>query len=58
MDKLLDVKQVALKLNVCPRTVFNYIRQDILKPVRIGGQKKTGRVYIPIEQIEKLLNQR
>jgi len=58
MEKLLNVNQVALKLNVCRRTVFNYIRQGILKTVKIGGQKKAGRIYIPAEQIKRILKKR
>ena len=58
MEKLLNVKQAALELNVCRRTVFNYIRQGILKTVKIGGQKKAGRIYISADQIDKILRKR
>ena len=53
--KMLTIKETAEMLRISQRTVFNYFRVGLLKPVRVGGVKKTGKNLIPIEQIEKLL---
>jgi len=56
--KVLTIKETAEMLRISQRTVFNYIQAGFLKPVRVGGIKKTGKNLIPIKQIEMLLNQR
>jgi len=56
--KMLTIKETAEMLRISQRTVFNYIQAGLLKPVRVGGIKKTGKNLIPIKQIETLLNQR
>lgn len=53
--KLLTIKETAWTLRVSERTIFNYIEQGKLKPVKLGGVHKTGKNLIPIEQIETLL---
>jgi len=55
MNEQLTVKETATILRVSPRTVFNYIKQGILSPIKIGGIKKTGKNLIPRIQIENLL---
>jgi len=52
----LTIDETAEYLRVCQRTVFNYIKQGLLNPVRIGGQKKTGRVLLPKSEIINLLS--
>jgi excisionase family DNA binding protein len=54
-ERLLTIAETAKRLRVCQRTVFYYIEQGKLKPVKLGGTKKTGKNLIPVEQIEKLL---
>ncbi|RKY51917.1 MAG: DNA-binding protein [Candidatus Neomarinimicrobiota bacterium] len=54
--KMYTTKETAEVLRVCLKTVFNYIKEGRLKPVRIGGTKKTGRTLIPKSEIEKLLS--
>jgi predicted site-specific integrase-resolvase len=56
--RLLTIAETAEMLRVCQRTVFYYIEQGKLKPVKLGGIKKTGKNLIPVEQIETLLKQR
>ena len=53
--KMYTTKETAEILRVNIKTVFNYIKQGKLKPVRIGGTKKTGKTLIPHTEIEKLL---
>ena len=53
--KMYTTKETAEILRVNIKTVFNYIKQGKLKPVRIGGTKKTGKTLIPQSEIEKLL---
>ena len=37
-DELLTPRQVALKLQICTRTVRNHVRAGVLpQPVRLGG---------------------
>jgi len=54
--KMYTTKETAEILRVSLKTVFNYIREGRLKPVRIGGNKKTGKTLIPKSEIEKLLS--
>ncbi|PIS28173.1 MAG: hypothetical protein COT43_06930 [Candidatus Marinimicrobia bacterium CG08_land_8_20_14_0_20_45_22] len=54
-ENLLSVKDAAERLGVSVRSVFAYIQQGLLKPVRIGGTKKAGKTYVTTESIEKLL---
>lgn len=54
-NQMLTVKEVAGRLRVCERTVYTYLKQGLLKPVRLGGTKKTGRNLIPAQQVEDLL---
>ena len=54
-EKMLTIAETAKRLRVCQRTVFYYIEQGKLKPVKIGGIKKTGRVYVPKAEIERIL---
>ena len=54
-EKLYTTQETAEILRVSLRTLFNYIKQGKLKPVRIGGTKKTGKTLIPQSEIEKLL---
>jgi len=53
--KMLTIKETAEVLRLSQRTIFNFIYQGKLKPVRLGGIIKTGKNLIPVEQIEKLL---
>ena len=53
--KMYTTKETAEILRVSLKTVFNYIHEGRLKPVRIGGTKKTGKTLIPQSEIEKLL---
>ena len=55
--KMYTTQETAEILRVNIKTVFNYIKQGKLKPVRIGGIKKTGKTLIPKSEIEKLLKQ-
>lgn len=55
MKEQLTIKEAATTLRVSTRTIFNYIRQGILSPIKIGGIKKTGKNLIPMDQIENLL---
>jgi len=52
---MLTIAETAEMLRVSQRTVFNFIYRGKLKPVKLGGVKKTGKNLIPVEQIEKLL---
>jgi predicted site-specific integrase-resolvase len=54
-NDLLTIQDAAKALGVCVRTAFSYVKQGMLKTVRIGGIKKAGRVYVPKAEIEKLL---
>lgn len=54
--KMYTTKETAEILRVNIKTVFNYIHEGRLKPVRIGGTKKTGKTLIPKSEIEKLLS--
>jgi|UPI00039DB686 excisionase family DNA binding protein len=54
-NDLITVREAAKALGVCERTVFNYVRQGLLKAVKVGGIKKAGRVYIPKAEIERIL---
>ena len=56
MEKYYTTQETAKILRISLKTVFNYIEQGKLRPVRIGGQKKTGKNLIPESEIEKLLN--
>lgn len=38
MDKLLTIKDVADILNVTKRTIYNYIQDNKLKPIKVGGK--------------------
>lgn len=49
------IKDAARALGVCERTAFSYVKQGLLKAVRIGGIKKAGRVYVPKAEIERIL---
>ena len=53
--KMYTTKETAEILRVSLKTVFNYIKEGRLKPVRIGGTKKTGKTLIPQSEIEKFL---
>lgn len=55
--RFLTIKETAWTLRVSQRTVFNYIEQGKLKPVKLGGVSKTGKNLIPVEQVEKLIKQ-
>ena len=55
-ENLLSVKDTAERLGVSLRSVFAYIQQGKLEPVRIGGTKKAGKTYITIKSIEKIIN--
>jgi len=56
MKELLTIQDAADTLRVSTRTIFNYIREKKLNPVKIGGTKKAGKTYIPQKEIKKLLN--
>jgi len=55
MNEQMTIKEAAEILRVSPRTIFNYIKQGLISPIKIGGVKKTGKNLIPKEQIENLL---
>jgi len=52
---LLTIQDAARALGVCERTAFSYVKQGLLKAVKIGGIKKAGRVYVPKAEIERIL---
>jgi len=54
-DDLLTIKDAAKALGVCERTAFTFVKQGLLKAVRIGGVLKTGRVYVPKSEIDRIL---
>lgn len=54
-NDLMVIKDAARALGVCERTAFSYVKQGLLKAVRIGGIKKAGRVYVPKAEIERIL---
>ncbi|MBU1682893.1 helix-turn-helix domain-containing protein [Patescibacteria group bacterium] len=54
-SELLTIAETADYLRVSQRTVFNYIKQGYITPVRIGGTKKTGRVLVPRKELSKLI---
>ena len=56
--RMLTTKEAARELRVTVRTVFKYIKQGTIKPVRIGGIKKAGKTLIPVSEIQKLLKER
>jgi len=56
MEKYYTTQETAKILRISLKTVFNYMEQGKLKPVRIGGKKKTGKTLIPESEIQKLLN--
>jgi len=56
MEKYYTTQETAKILRISLKTVFNYIEQGKLKPVKIGGTKKTGKNLIPESEIQKLLN--
>ena len=56
MEKYYTTQETAILLRISLKTVFNYIEQGKLKPVKIGGTKKTGKNLIPESEIQKLLN--
>jgi len=53
--KALTIRETAEILRVSERTIFNYLRQGLLKSIKVGGTKKVGKHLIPIERVEKLL---
>lgn len=53
--ELVTTKETANILGVSIKSVYNYIRQNKLKCVRLGGTKKAGRTYIHIEEIKRFL---
>jgi excisionase family DNA binding protein len=53
--ELYTVKETARLLRISERTVFNYLKQGLIKPIRIGGTRKAGKTLIPAKEIEKLL---
>lgn len=55
-NKFYTTKETAEILRVNLKTIFNYIRQGKIKPVRIGGNKKTGKTLIPQSEIDKILS--
>lgn len=55
MKDHLTISESATILRVSTRTIFNYIRQGIITPIKIGGTKKTGKNLIPRDQIENLI---
>jgi len=56
-DDLLTIQDAARALGVCERTAFSYVKQGLLKAVRIGGTKrKAGRVLIPKVEINRILS--
>jgi len=54
-NDLLTIQDAARALGICERTAFSYVKQGLLKAVRIGGIKKAGRVYVPKAEIERIL---
>jgi len=56
MEKYYTTQETAKILRISLKTVFNYIGQGKLKPVKIGGIKKTGKTLIPESEIQNLLN--
>lgn len=54
-NDLLTIQDAARALGVCERTAFTYVKQGLLKAVRVGGVKKSGRVYIPKVEIDRIL---
>ncbi|MFA5728194.1 MAG: helix-turn-helix domain-containing protein [Candidatus Neomarinimicrobiota bacterium] len=54
-NDLLTIQDAAKALGISERTAFSYVKQGTLKAVKIGGIKKTGRVYIPKSEIDRIL---
>lgn len=55
MEKYYTTQETAKILRISLKTVFNYIEQGKLKPVKIGGTKKTGKNLIPESEIKNLI---
>ncbi|NPE31461.1 helix-turn-helix domain-containing protein [Methanococcoides sp. SA1] len=55
IDYLKTPRQAASIIGCCEKSVYNFIKQNKLKPVRIGGIKKAGRTYVHIKEIEKFM---
>ena len=53
--QLKSVKETANMIGCCEKSVYNYIKLNLLNPVRIGGIKKAGRTFIHVEEIERFL---
>lgn len=56
--RLLTTQETADLLRVTTRTVFNYIKEGRLKPVKIGrkpGGFRPGKVLIPQDEVDKLI---
>ena len=54
-NDLVTTKQAADLIGCCEKSVYNYIKSGLLKPVRIGGTKKAGKTRINIREIERFL---
>ena len=53
---LMTIKQTSDLLDVCIKSIFNYIKQGKLKSIRLGGStKKAGKTYIHIDEIKQFL---
>jgi len=53
--KLYTSREARKELGICEKTMYVWINRGILKPLRQGGIKKTGRLLFPEDQINKLL---
>jgi len=53
--QLKSIKETASMIGCCEKSVYNYIKLELLKPVRIGGIKKAGRTFIHIDEIQRFL---
>jgi len=58
--KLLTIKEAAALLRVTDRTIFNYIQDEKIKPVRIGKKPngyRAGKTLISESELEHFINQ-
>ena len=55
-QKLYTTQETAEILRVSLRTLFNYIKQGKIKPIKVGGIKKVGKNLIPKSEIDKILS--
>lgn len=53
--ELKNIKEVSSQIGCCEKSVYNYIKLGLLKPIKIGGIKKAGRTFIHIDEIKRFM---